>query len=139
MVNEVPSVMVKVLRPPMKSAVVDSCSSYLASEPRLPVQVIGYDFVDGDTGGAVGGAAGVAGAHPEVRGLGQRGRDQQRREVEVLVAAEDRGDGLLVGAAEQPGGLRARGAAAQESREVRLHQPRARFVRIERGQRHTGA
>ena len=53
MVNEVPSVMVKVLRPPMKSAVVDSCSSYLASEPRLPVQVIGYDFVDGDTGGAV--------------------------------------------------------------------------------------
>ena len=53
MVFDVPSVMVKVLRLPVKSGVVDSCSSYFESEPRLPVQEIGYDFVDGATGGAV--------------------------------------------------------------------------------------
>src|ERR1041385_1475465 len=53
MVVDVPSVMVKVLRLPVKSGVVDSCSSYFASEPRLPVQEMGYDFVDGETGGAV--------------------------------------------------------------------------------------
>src|SRR5689334_18127898 len=52
-VIDVPFVMVNVLTNWLKLPVSDSCSSYFASDCRLPVQVTGYDLTDGETGGAL--------------------------------------------------------------------------------------